>query len=96
MDRDLFTFEGSDKTDPMNESGSFVINANATTDPSTGNSITTITLYLDNEPESIVLQKVGDYAALTAYKKAQASAARASAAAAATLAPTASAEPTAS
>jgi len=96
MDRDLFTFVGSDKEAPMNESGSFVINANATTDPSTGNSVTTITLYLDDQPESVVLQKVGDYAALVAYKKAQASAARASAAAAATLAPMASAKPTAS
>jgi hypothetical protein len=72
MDRDSFSFVGSDVFADQNYTGTFKIDTTTNAD---GNKVLALTIFLGDRPESYVLQKLADYAQMLALSKAQQTAA---------------------
>lgn len=67
LDRDIFTFKSDDGT--INTSGSYTLTYPQ--DQSTGNTVPTLTIFMDDQPVTYVLQKQADLGPLMSYKRSQ-------------------------
>jgi hypothetical protein len=68
MDRDSFSFAGTDVFKDQAYSGTFKIDSTKNAD---GNTVLQLTIFLSDKPESYVMQKLADYAGLLAIKKSE-------------------------